>query len=259
MLTTLNGIASDRYVPSYAMALVHAGLGQTDQVFDGSTRPPTSGTCTLSGSCRIPSGTPIARIHGLFDSSSAVTSCARLPPPDPTSELPHRMKIATSSCDMQGTNATKRATKAAAAALLLALLVGCRPPRAGETQAPQDTLRQLQFVGKVWLATDPSAAPGTLRIFLANGTLLMDSCGETYRLAEWRTVGERRLEWTEDTARIATRSPVSPTMSSSCGCSSAAKQRMKPIGWQRPPWSAQTCRGRAVHEKPGLAWNGQVH
>ena len=33
VLNTLNGIAGDRYVPPYAMALVHAGLGQTDQVF----------------------------------------------------------------------------------------------------------------------------------------------------------------------------------------------------------------------------------
>jgi hypothetical protein len=97
----------------------------------------------------------------------------------------------------------KREAKAAASALLIALLVGCGPPRTGETQAPQDALRQPKFVGKVWLATDPSTAPGTLRLFLPNGTLLMDSCGETYRLAEWRTVGERRLEWTEDTARIA--------------------------------------------------------
>ena len=33
VLTTLKGTASERYVPSYAMALVHAGLGQTDQAF----------------------------------------------------------------------------------------------------------------------------------------------------------------------------------------------------------------------------------
>ena len=30
----------------------------------------------------------------------------------------------------------------------------------------------------------------------------MDSCGETYRLARWQWIDERRLEWTEDTARI---------------------------------------------------------
>jgi hypothetical protein len=109
--------------------------------------------------------------------------------------------IATLRCDVQRPG--KREANAAASALLIVLLVGCGPPRASETQTPQDALRQPQFVGKVWLATDPSAAPGTLRIFLPNGTLLMDSCGETYRLAEWRTVCERRLEWTEDTARIA--------------------------------------------------------
>ena len=34
VLNTLNGIAGDRYVPPYAMALVHAGLGQTDQAFE---------------------------------------------------------------------------------------------------------------------------------------------------------------------------------------------------------------------------------
>ena len=54
------------------------------------------------------------------------------------------------------------------------------------------------LVGKVWVATDPSAAPGTLRIFLANGTLVMDSCGETYRLSEWKRIDDRHVEWTED-------------------------------------------------------------
>jgi hypothetical protein len=57
-------------------------------------------------------------------------------------------------------------------------------------------------VGRVWLSTDASAAPGTLRIFLADGTLVMDSCWETYRLARWRQIDDRRIEWTEDTARI---------------------------------------------------------
>lgn len=57
------------------------------------------------------------------------------------------------------------------------------------------------FVGKVWVATDADAAPGTLRVFAADGTLLMTSCGETYRLARWTRSG-RRVSWQEDTARI---------------------------------------------------------
>lgn len=59
------------------------------------------------------------------------------------------------------------------------------------------------FVGRAWISADAAAAPGTMRIFLADGTLLMDSCGETYRLAKWRTVDRGRIEWTEDGARIA--------------------------------------------------------
>jgi hypothetical protein len=58
------------------------------------------------------------------------------------------------------------------------------------------------FVGKTWLLTDPSAPPGTFRIFLPDGTLVMDSCVETYRLVKWRRVDERRIEWEEDTAKI---------------------------------------------------------
>ena len=58
------------------------------------------------------------------------------------------------------------------------------------------------LVGKVWVATDPSAAPGTLRIFLANGTMVMDSCGETYRLSAWKRLDDRHVEWTEDGASI---------------------------------------------------------
>lgn len=58
------------------------------------------------------------------------------------------------------------------------------------------------FVGKIWLSTDASAPLGTFRIFLPDGTLVMDSCVETYRLAKWRTLDERRVEWQEDSAKI---------------------------------------------------------
>ena len=81
------------------------------------------------------------------------------------------------------------------------LVAACRGPAADQevrTVSPAPPT----FVGKIWMSTDPSAAPGTLRIFLPDGTLVMDSCGETYRLARWRAIDERRIEWQEDTARI---------------------------------------------------------
>jgi hypothetical protein len=82
------------------------------------------------------------------------------------------------------------------------LTAACRSPSTNQEAPTASRDAQRSFVGKAWLSTDPSAAPGTLRIFLPDGTLVMDSCGETYRLARWRAIDERRIEWQEDTARI---------------------------------------------------------
>ncbi|MPZ18729.1 MAG: hypothetical protein GEV06_12555 [Luteitalea sp.] len=91
-------------------------------------------------------------------------------------------------------------------AIVACLLLSACSDRTSDTPPPQAEVafeqEQPPFVGKVWMSTDAAAAPGALRIFLPNGTLLMDSCWETYRLAEWRSVDERRIEWQEDTAAI---------------------------------------------------------
>jgi hypothetical protein len=75
------------------------------------------------------------------------------------------------------------------------LLISCGP-------AHVEVLQERSFVGKTWLSTEPSAPLGTIRIFLPDGTLLMDSCGETYRLARWTSMNDTRIAWEEDTARI---------------------------------------------------------
>jgi len=75
------------------------------------------------------------------------------------------------------------------------LLTSCGP-------AHVEVLQERSFVGKTWLSTEPSAPLGTIRIFLPDGTLLMDSCGETYRLARWTSMNDTRIAWEEDTARI---------------------------------------------------------
>ena len=82
-------------------------------------------------------------------------------------------------------------------ALVVALATACRPT------IEIDGLGQVPpFVGKVWLSTDSAAAPGTIRVFLADGTLLLDSCVETYRLARWTAIDANRIAWDEDGARI---------------------------------------------------------
>ena len=52
------------------------------------------------------------------------------------------------------------------------------------------------------MSTDRAAAPGTIRVFLADGTLVLDSCVETYRLARWTAIDANRIAWDEDGARI---------------------------------------------------------
>ena len=80
--------------------------------------------------------------------------------------------------------------------LLASLLtINCGAERTG-------TRQERPFVAKAWLSSDPSAAHGTIRVFLPDGTLLMDSCGETYRLARWTLVNDARIAWEEDGAGI---------------------------------------------------------
>jgi hypothetical protein len=83
----------------------------------------------------------------------------------------------------------------------LVVFWACAAPQTGSPPL-QDAQRARELVDRVWASSDTSAAPGTFRIFLANGTLVMDSCRETYRLVPWRTIDNRRIEWMEDTARI---------------------------------------------------------
>jgi hypothetical protein len=53
-------------------------------------------------------------------------------------------------------------------------------------------------VNTVWRVTSGNRAPGTLFVFLSNGTLMMTSCVEVYRLATWRAESTDRLTIVED-------------------------------------------------------------
>lgn len=94
--------------------------------------------------------------------------------------------------------------------LLLALIVllipfwGCQPAAPVPAAAPAAPAPAAPaFTGKVWGQTG-SGLPGVMRIFLADGTLVMDSCWETYRLAQWRQVSDRSLVIVEDRQEIPT-------------------------------------------------------
>ena len=87
-------------------------------------------------------------------------------------------------------------------ASLLLLAAGCGRlglPGVAIPGSGSDDVRRL-VVDRVWIDTGPDAARGTLLAFLSNGTLVMTSCGESYRLAPWRWVEGATLVWDEDGA-----------------------------------------------------------
>lgn len=62
---------------------------------------------------------------------------------------------------------------------------------AGETDNP--------LLNKVWVRTDDDPSrPGPMQIFLGDGTLVSDSCWETYRLSKWQQVSDTAISWDED-------------------------------------------------------------
>lgn len=52
---------------------------------------------------------------------------------------------------------------------------------------------------RVWVkAESGDNLPGVMRIFLSDGTLVMDSCWETHRLSPWTQVSDTAIRWNED-------------------------------------------------------------
>lgn len=99
-------------------------------------------------------------------------------------------------------------TKAAIVALLSVWGVGtCSTlPAMAEDQ---DIVREGEeaadnlLVNRVWLRQgDDSGLPGSAQIFLADGTLVSDSCWETYRLSRWQQLSDTTISWEEDGVTI---------------------------------------------------------
>lgn len=90
----------------------------------------------------------------------------------------------------------------------LLLCNGCRPagdrPASGGETAASDSADSppaapaAVLTDRVWVRSDTRDLPGVMRVFLRDGTMLLDSCWETYRLAKWRMEPDQTLIWNED-------------------------------------------------------------
>ena len=96
-------------------------------------------------------------------------------------------------------------TKAAVIALLSVWGVGAActtaPVMAQDTSdtSEDDTEGGNPLLNKVWIRTGADDnLPGPMQIFLPDGTLVTDSCWETYRLSKWQQVSDSAISWQED-------------------------------------------------------------
>ncbi|UYO00734.1 MAG: hypothetical protein KIT02_05850 [Devosia sp.] len=99
-------------------------------------------------------------------------------------------------------------TKAAILALMAAWGVGtctslpalAQDADAAPTEEPSaESGEDNPLLNRVWVKQgDDSTVPGTIHIFLADGTLVSDSCWETYRLSTWQQVSDSEISWDED-------------------------------------------------------------
>jgi hypothetical protein len=98
-------------------------------------------------------------------------------------------------------------TKAAILALMSVWGVGtCAtlPASAQEADAAEDATDDARegenpLLNKVWIRADTDVnLPGPMQIFLRDGTLVSDSCWETYRLSKWQQVSDSAISWDED-------------------------------------------------------------
>lgn len=94
-------------------------------------------------------------------------------------------------------------TKAAIIALLTVWGVGAAgtiPAVAEDTaiDGDADTDTDNPLLNKVWVQQGETPSPGAMQIFLADGTLVTDSCWETYRLSKWQQVSDTAISWDED-------------------------------------------------------------
>lgn len=91
---------------------------------------------------------------------------------------------------------------------VFAALVACSGGDATDERAAQNAPVEsaspdAALENRIWMEDEAQAGrPGVMRIFLSDGSLIMDSCWETFRIAPWRRVDEDTIAWLEDTAEI---------------------------------------------------------
>ena len=100
-------------------------------------------------------------------------------------------------------------SKAALLALLTVWGVGsvaCPPALADDNSAEtqsDDSDDDNDLTNRVWVRSEESQLPSSLKTCLLDGPLVQHSCYETHRLSDWHQVSATSVTWNEDGIEIA--------------------------------------------------------
>jgi hypothetical protein len=87
--------------------------------------------------------------------------------------------------------------------MTLLALAGCEGhPVAAASEPSDDALPSAgAFLGKVWVSVSRTNDPGSIIIFLRDGSLLLDSCSKPFEVTRWG-IANGHIRWLEDVVPI---------------------------------------------------------
>jgi hypothetical protein len=80
----------------------------------------------------------------------------------------------------------------------LALLTVPAAAQVVEEELTSAPIIGVSLTDRIWVRTDRPDMPGSMHVFLSDGTLLTDSCWETYRISSWFMTSDTEISWEED-------------------------------------------------------------
>lgn len=114
------------------------------------------------------------------------------------------LALALAACGNGGEPAAEASPSPATSATPAASTEDAATPAADLRAEPASPPAENALVNRIWIRdTGAGDLPGAMLVFLDDGTLIQDSCWETYRLSKWARSGDNTVSWNEDGMDIA--------------------------------------------------------
>lgn len=113
------------------------------------------------------------------------------------------LALALAACGNSGEPAAQASPSPTTSAAPAASTEDAATPAADRRAEPASPSEENALVNRIWIRdTGAGDLPGAMLVFLDDGTLIQDSCWETYRLSKWTKAGDNAVSWNEDGMNI---------------------------------------------------------